>query len=179
MEVGGAQNLSASYSLVLFDGFLLTEYMHGLEMFSLLVDICARAEVRSEEVQILRFTAVKYIEQFERCYFRYEADRVDFCKSVIHVLLHLADCMDRYGPLIGVSQYCLEGCIGWAVQRNKSKTRPTQSMIKSAMFSEALKIFCETGLYEGPSKSNIESPLVFGLLVAPKRFNLRFADRGR
>lgn len=109
------KTFSISYSLVLLHGYFPGEYLKGLEMFSRIVNICTRGEVEHHDVQQLRRLSIRFFEHYKRCYARYLADRVDFCKYVFHIILHLADCMERYGSLIGVSQYWLEGYIGWLV----------------------------------------------------------------
>ena len=141
-------SFSISYCLVIFDDHFSRVYMDGITMFSELVDICTRPQVSSNEICRVRETAVKFFDNFERCYYRYRQDRFGFCKSVFHVLLHLADCMERFGPLIGVSQYWLEGYIGWVGQRNNSRIRPGQSMIKNALFGDALKLFYDKAAHK-------------------------------
>ena len=132
---------SIAYSLVLFDGHLSRRYLDGLQMFSELVDICTRSEITPHDVIRVRDLAARFYEHFEKSYYRYRLERVDFCKSVFHVLLHLADCMERFGPLIGISQYWVEGYIGWVGQRNNSRVKPAQAMIKNALFGESLKLY--------------------------------------
>ena len=141
------KTFSISHSQVLFDGYLPKVYMDGLELFAEIVDISSRGEVAAQDVQRLRKVCVDFFEHYERHYAKHRMDRVDFCKSIFHILLHLPSCMQRYGPLIGVSQYWLEGYIGWVGNRNNSKKRPAQSMMKNGMFGEALKIFYGASVY--------------------------------
>ena len=84
---------SISYALVLFDGYLPQTYMDGLAMFAEIVDICCKPEVAPRDISRLRSLAIRFVEHYERDYVRYEMDRAHMCKSTIHALLHLADCM--------------------------------------------------------------------------------------
>ena len=193
------KSFSISYCLVIFDGHFSRDYMSGLAIFSELVDICTRPQVSSDDICRVRETVVKFFDHFERCYYRngsetltcrnqrdpggngYRQDRVDFCKSVFHVLLHFADCMERFGPLISVSQYWLEGYFGWVGQRNKSRIRPGQSMIKNALFGDAPKLFYDKAAHTKclPVDSTIESN-GYVTAGAPKEVWLqKLPDKGR
>ena len=78
-------------------------------MFAEIVDICCRNELSIQDVELLQKVCIKFFEHHERYYAKHRLDRVDICKSVFHVILHLPFSLKRYGPLIGVSQYWLEG----------------------------------------------------------------------
>ena len=132
---------SIAYSLVLFDGHLSRRYLDGLQMLFELVDICTKSEITPHDVTRVRDLAARIYDHFEKIYYCYRLERVDFCKSVFHVLLHIADCMERFGPLISVSQYWVEGHIGLVGQHNNSRVKPAQAMIKNALFGESLKLY--------------------------------------
>lgn len=145
------KHFTLSYSLVLFDGHLPSEYLDGLRLFADVVDICSCAVVTRSDVHCLRQSATGFFEHYERMYYRYMPERVNLCKSVFHALLHLADCMERFGPLSGISQYWLERKIGWIGDRLNARIRAGESMFKSAVFGEAYKIFFKQPFYENKS----------------------------
>ena len=108
------KHFTLTYCLVLLDGYLPEEYLDGLQCFVEAVEICSWAVVLPSDVEKLRTCALKFYDHFESKWYRFLPERVNFCKSIFHALLHLAECMERYGPLSGVNQYWLERTIGWA-----------------------------------------------------------------
>ena len=89
--------------------------------------------------------------------------------------------MKHFGPLIGISQYWIEGHIGRIRGRNHSKNRPAQSMFKNAMFRESLNVFYNQGDFQ--KASDMEDVAGSGgyLLTRASKMLIFYAmpDRGR
>ena len=145
------KTFTLSYSLVIFDGYLRKECLDGLHMFVSLVDICFRSCVtRSQSLEVKRLS-VKFIEHFESYYVKHDLSRINFCKYVIHLLLHLSESIRQYGPLISASQYWVEKYIGWILGRSNAKTLPAKSMLQSAWFGDAKRLFFRERFHKLPS----------------------------
>ena len=110
-------------------------------MFAEIVDICSRPVVRRADIARLQSVAVKFVEHYERYYFKFQRDRVNICRSTIHCLLHLAECLKRFGPLQNVSQYWMERFTGWLVERLNARNLAAEAMLNTSIFGEAVKIF--------------------------------------
>ena len=80
-------------------------------------------------------------QHFEDCYMKHELSRASLSKYVIHLLPHLSDGILECGPLVNASQYCVEGFIGWILDRCNARHVPGIVMSNNATFSDAHKVF--------------------------------------
>lgn len=94
-----------------------------------------------EEAHEVKRTAARFIEHFESYYSKHDFSRVNYCKYVIHLLLHLGDALIQCGSLISASQYWVEKYIGWTVERSNARRLAAKSMLSSALFGEAKRLF--------------------------------------
>ncbi|CDF32892.1 unnamed protein product [Chondrus crispus] len=135
------KQFTLSYCLVLFDGYLEQEYMNGLQKFVEVVEISSAPTILRSDIGRLRRSAIDFVDHYETHWFRFRPERVSFCKSIIHAILHLADCTERFGPLCRVSQYWLEREIGWHMSKLNARTRPAESMFRSVCFPKRIKFY--------------------------------------
>ena len=87
------------------------------------------------------YVAVKFVEHYERYYFKFQPDRVRICRSTIHCLLHLVECLKRFIPLQNVSQYWMKRFVGWLVERLNARNLAAEAMLNTSIFGEAVNIF--------------------------------------
>lgn len=130
-----------SYSLVVLDGHLPDEYLSGWADYVELMDLCFQPSLDLDDLELVSELSLNFFGHFEKSYFRFRADRVNLCKYVFHLLLHLRENIEECGPLLSVSQYWMERYIGWIEDRLNSKNLVAESLHRNALFLEAYKAF--------------------------------------
>ena len=95
--------------------------------------------------------SLTFLKHFEKCYYKFQEDRIHFCKSQFHMLLHLEQTIRECGPLVCTSQYVMERSIGFQVDRINAKTRVSEHFFKASLFSESYRLFYRL-LYNKESK---------------------------
>ena len=69
-----------SYSLMLLDGYLQTEYLNEISLFGRMFDICFRPFGSGAEALEVKRLPDGFVRHFESCYARHWKDRVNYCK---------------------------------------------------------------------------------------------------
>lgn len=82
---------AAFYAVVLLQGHLPNRYIDGLRMLSDFLELCFRPQLSDEGVTRISRPSLEFFGHYEKQYYRYEEERVHFCKSTVHALLHLAE----------------------------------------------------------------------------------------
>ncbi|KAF8757935.1 Transposase family tnp2 [Rhizoctonia solani] len=60
--------------------------------------ILHRAIMRSE-IQSIRDGFIEWVQEFEEIYYQHDPNRLQVCTTNVHYLLHIADSIERFGPL--------------------------------------------------------------------------------
>lgn len=169
------------YAPIVLNGVLPSSYLEGVDLLGELSALSFQVAVRRNDVEALRKLSEKYVDHYEKKYYMLSSDRINFCKSVFHILLHLGDCLKNYGPLVGVSQYWKEGYIGWINQRSNARFNVATSMFKFCLYAESIKSLYQTPLYATEDKQAAIANHGGFLCLGPSHMveldNLR--DRGR
>ena len=129
------------YSLVVLDGYLSEPYLSGWRSFVELVDICWRPVLTQQDITDVGRLAREFYENYEEHYYKYDEDRMNLCKYVFHLLLHLEEGIRECGTPVGYSQYWIERYIGWIVGRLQARNRAADSLFRGALFGEAYKMY--------------------------------------
>lgn len=173
------KTFALSFMLILFHGFMDDIYLDGLSKFATIVDISSRPILTKSDIIELRYTCIDFFEHYEREYFKYDRSRANLCKSIFHVLLHLADCTEYMGPLCNVSQFWMERYVGWIGDRLNSRLRPAESMIKSHLYYESYKMaFCKPVHNKISQFESVNGSGGFVLLGPSKLSNLNITHIG-
>lgn len=132
---------SLSYSLVVLDGYLPEPYLTGWAQFVHLTELCTRPSISALDLDTISSAALSFYHHYEKDYFMFKENRVNLCKSVFHLVLHLRDNIEECGPLVNTSQYWMERFIGWSEDRLNARCLAAESLHRNALFTEAYKIF--------------------------------------
>lgn len=138
------------YSLIVLDGYLPQTYLSGWALFVELVDLCWRPVLTEEDISEVGRLARDFYRHYEEHYYKYDVARMNMCKYVFHLILHLEEGIRESGPPVGYSQYWTERYIGWIVGRLRAKNLASASLFKSALFGESYKMY-----YSEPFASNV------------------------
>ena len=160
---------SLSYALVLFHGHLPDECLDGLAMFAEIVDISCGPVVRRADIARPQSVAVKFVDHYERYYFKFQPDHVNICRSTIHCVLHLAECLKRFGPLQNVSKHRMERFIGWLVERLNARNLAAGAMLNTSIFGEAGKSFFSCMFYQDDGGYEIVASMGDIYMLGPSR----------
>ena len=129
------------YCLPLFDGYLSPTCLDGLSLFVRLMDISFRPIISEIEANEMSSLAVRFLEHYECFYAKRLRERLNYCRYIIHLLLHLGTSTIECGPLICTSQYWVERYIGWIMDRSHAPYLAPKSMFNDALYGEAHKLF--------------------------------------
>ncbi|KAF8752619.1 Transposase family tnp2 [Rhizoctonia solani] len=69
--------------------------------------ILHRAIMRSE-IQSIRDGFIEWVQEFEEIYYQHDPNRLQVCTTNVHYLLHIADSIERFGPLPGYWAFPME-----------------------------------------------------------------------
>lgn len=106
------------------------------------------------------------------------------CKVKLHLLLHLKDNVQQYGPLVNCSQFYVERYIGFIKNRLNSRTLAAEALCENAKLFENYKLLFDEhfvrsetrGFPKSDSESSDEEDVEEGgsgddcILLAPKRY---------
>ncbi|KZV98588.1 hypothetical protein EXIGLDRAFT_641451 [Exidia glandulosa HHB12029] len=73
-------------------------YHHFMELVRLL-RICVQLELTDADVQEIREGFCSWVQKFEKYFYQYDPDRLSTCVTTVHGLLHIADSIERMGPV--------------------------------------------------------------------------------
>ncbi|KAG8680040.1 hypothetical protein FRC08_016579, partial [Ceratobasidium sp. 394] len=73
-------------------------YEHFLEMREIIV-LCLGLEITDAQVDELEWKINRWVQDYERLYYRYDHDRLPACVLTVHALLHMPYYIRRAGPL--------------------------------------------------------------------------------
>lgn len=130
-----------NYCLVVMEGHLHRRYMDGLVAFSSVIELCSRPAFSERDLEMLGKHALDFFLHFEKEYYRYMPERVGLCKSTLHLLLHLKECVEACGPLVLYSQWWVERYVGFVKHRLHASVRAAESLTENARFLESYKMF--------------------------------------
>lgn len=130
-----------NYCLVVFDGHLPQKYLTGLKHLSALTELYCRPSLTRQDKEDLQRHALQFFMHYERDFFRLSAERLGLCKFTIHLLLHLADNVDRCGPLVNFNQFWVERYIGFIKNRLTARSMASEALAENAKLFESYKMF--------------------------------------
>ncbi|THU76276.1 hypothetical protein K435DRAFT_705157 [Dendrothele bispora CBS 962.96] len=96
-------------------------YNHFIRLVRLL-NICLQFEITSDELDEVHAGFISWVEDYERFYYQYDAQRLPTCPVTIHALLHIAPSIKGTGPVwcywaFPMERYC--GKIQPAIQNRR------------------------------------------------------------
>ncbi|KAF7334087.1 hypothetical protein MVEN_02314400 [Mycena venus] len=117
--------------VVLRNRFLKPKYfMHFLDLVSIFND-CLCISINREYVDtVLRARIAKWVQQYERYYYRYDSARLPICTLTLHALLHIPDDILNAGPMWCYWNYITERFVGFLVRSSKSRKNPYASFAR-------------------------------------------------
>lgn len=80
-----------------------------------------------------------FYSDYEKYYYRYEAERLPACRLVFHYLLHLAHCIKLHGPPSGYWSYVMERFVGLLGPLVHSRIHPYSNLANSALLDEQFR----------------------------------------
>lgn len=102
-------------------------YRHFIELVKL-INQCIGIELTTQDVQYIREGFAKWVKKYEDLYYMKTQDRLRVCTSPIHALLHVADDIERMGPVWAYWAFAMERYCGFLARSNKSRRYPYASL---------------------------------------------------
>lgn len=100
-----------------------------------------------------------------RVYYKYDYERLSACRMVFHHLLHVAECIRRFGPPTGYWSYAMERFIGILGPLVHSRVNPYSNLATTALMLEQLRQirFTHEDFRLNPSESSELKPGLRGV----------------
>ncbi|KAG8734373.1 hypothetical protein FRC10_011753 [Ceratobasidium sp. 414] len=89
---------------------------------------CLQFEITREEIDKLEETVNRFVTEYKRYYFQYEAHRLPACPLMIHAILHIPFYIRRSGPLWASWSFVMERFCGHLLPAVKNRVRPYEHM---------------------------------------------------
>ncbi|KZV89279.1 hypothetical protein EXIGLDRAFT_796478 [Exidia glandulosa HHB12029] len=102
-------------------------YNHFMQLVRLL-DACIGLEIPRSDVSTIRQGFIDWVNKFEEYFYQYNPSRVSICTSIIHYLLHIADCIEMQGPVWVYWAFVMERHCGRIVRAVRSRKHPWASL---------------------------------------------------
>ncbi|KZV91671.1 hypothetical protein EXIGLDRAFT_675855 [Exidia glandulosa HHB12029] len=102
-------------------------YNHFMQLVRLL-DACIELEIPRSNVATIRQGFIDWVNKFEEYFYQYDPSRVSICTSIIHYLLHIADCIEMQGPVWVYWAFVMERHCGRIVRAVRSCKHPWASL---------------------------------------------------
>lgn len=111
------------------------EYLHGWALLLRAVQICVQPTMTGAQVQEVRRHLVSFVRHYEKVYYKkkLERSRLSVCTSIVHYLLHVADSIGQFGPVINYWQYPMERVCGQLGPLVKSTVNPYQNLANNIL----------------------------------------------
>ncbi|EUC56560.1 transposase family Tnp2 protein [Rhizoctonia solani AG-3 Rhs1AP] len=113
---------------LLRDQFESREYYDHFLKLVQLIDMCMGLELPRSQIQVIREGFANWVVDFERLYYRHDADRLRICTLPIHSLLHIADDIEKMGPVWCYWAFPMERFCGALVRANLNPRFPYASL---------------------------------------------------
>ncbi|QRV91937.1 Transposase family tnp2 [Ceratobasidium sp. AG-Ba] len=94
-------------------------YDHFVKLVRLLQD-CLQLEITEDKLEEIRIGYADWVQEYERLYYQYKADRLQACTLPIHSLLHIADDIRTMGPVWCYWAFPMERFNGGLAHANKN-----------------------------------------------------------
>ncbi|QRV80885.1 Transposase family tnp2 [Ceratobasidium sp. AG-Ba] len=94
-------------------------YDHFVKLVRLIQE-CLQLEITEDKLEEIRVGYADWVEEYERLYYRYRADRLQACTLPIHSLLHIANDIRTMGPVWCYWAFPMERFIGALAHANKN-----------------------------------------------------------
>ena len=98
------------------------------------------------------------------------------CKYVMHLILHLEECIQDCGPPLLFSQYWVERYIEWIVGRLNAQKLAAESLFRSALAGEAHKVYFKVPFVSENRKQYEEVEMESGFMMREKGFIKCFSE---
>jgi len=105
------------------------------------VRIVMQRKLSRDDIQTAHTHAVQFVEEYEQLYYQRRSDRIHFCVSAIHTLLHLALETFRTGPGCLTSQFTLERVIGYLGSDLRQPSNPFANYIQIGLLRAQINAF--------------------------------------
>ncbi|ODQ53303.1 hypothetical protein SAICODRAFT_24988, partial [Saitoella complicata NRRL Y-17804] len=93
------------------------------------------------DIEKIRVFFKTFVTEYEELYYQNNFDRLHVCPSSLHMVLHIADCIEYLGPCWVFWAFAMERVCGMVVPQAKSKSELNTSLANSVLLGEQLKHF--------------------------------------
>ncbi|QRV91964.1 Transposase family Tnp2 protein [Ceratobasidium sp. AG-Ba] len=100
--------------------FKHASYYHHFVRLVRLINLCTAFEITNAQLQEVRQGFAQWVQDYERLYYQYKADRLRACTLPIHALLHVADDIENMGPVWAYWAFPMERFNGSLAHANKN-----------------------------------------------------------
>ncbi|GAO48626.1 hypothetical protein G7K_2796-t1 [Saitoella complicata NRRL Y-17804] len=129
------------YSVPLLSGRLPDEYLANWEKVCEAYNMSIAFEITVDELTKIRRIFKEFVLEYERLYYQYDYNRMSACPSSIHMLLHVADCIEWLGPAWVFWVFAMERMNGMVVPKARSRSELNKSLANAVLLDEQLKLF--------------------------------------
>ncbi|KAG9125491.1 hypothetical protein FRC07_007398 [Ceratobasidium sp. 392] len=113
---------------VLHRRFVRPRYYHHFVRLVKLIKLCLGLTVQRAEIGEICEGLAKWVQDYERFYYRNVRSRLAACTLPLHALLHVADDIEAMGPVWCYWAFPMERFCGALARANKSRRYPYTSM---------------------------------------------------
>jgi hypothetical protein len=85
-----------------------SEWVNLVDAITLATDY----SITRENLNTLHGKFCRFVQHYEEHYYRHDLSRIAACKTVFHVLLHVAEGIEWLGPMWSYSQWVMERTCG-------------------------------------------------------------------
>ncbi|KAH9847274.1 hypothetical protein C2E23DRAFT_742220 [Lenzites betulinus] len=108
--------------------FKARKYYDHFVLFVKLIRRCLQFEISQDEIAEVRNGFVQWVLEYEEFYYQYDPDRLSTCPVTIHALLHIADSIQKSGPVWASWAFVMERYCGMLQPAIQSRRFPYSSL---------------------------------------------------
>ncbi|KAI0770690.1 hypothetical protein C8Q74DRAFT_1202285 [Fomes fomentarius] len=114
---------------VLLDNrFIHRRYYDHFVLLVCLIRRCLQFELKIVEITEIRQGFIKWVQDYEKIYYQYNPQRLSACPLTIHALLHIADSIEKAGPVWASWAFPMERYCGALQPAIRSRRSPYASL---------------------------------------------------
>ncbi|GAO52183.1 hypothetical protein G7K_6266-t1 [Saitoella complicata NRRL Y-17804] len=129
------------FSVPLLEGRLPERYLANWETLCEAYVRSIEFEITMDDLAKIRLLFKRFVRDYESLYYQKDHRRMQVCPSSIHMLLHLADCIEQLGPAWVFWAFPMARMCGMVVPKARSKSELNASLANTVFIGENLKQF--------------------------------------
>ncbi|KAH9850528.1 hypothetical protein C2E23DRAFT_735077 [Lenzites betulinus] len=166
--------------------FKQRKYYDHFILFVRLIRKCLQFELSQDDITEIRDGFVSWVCKYERFYYQYDPQRLSACPLTIHALLHIADGIEKTGPVWTTWAFPMERYCGKLQPAIRSRRFPYASLNRYVVDQARLtqiklmygsKVRDELALTRARSENGMQIPGYDTCMLLPA-CRLRSPDRG-